>query len=105
MKYVKKLKFQWGMTSNAILINDDVAHKLFESGMRTISVSIDGLKETHDRIRQLPGAYEKAINGINALIRHGGFKEIQVTTVINHNNINELDEMYEIFKNMDIDSW
>ncbi len=105
MSYAKKLGFNWGMTSNGTLITDEVAHKLYEAGMKTISVSIDGLPETNDRFRRTKGGYDLAMKGLNALINHGGFNHIQVTTVVSKYNIDELDRLYEIFCDIDIDSW
>lgn len=105
MSYAHMLGFKWGMTSNGTLITPEVANKLYEAGMSTISVSIDGLEETHDAFRQTPGGYRKAMEGIQNLINVGKFKAIQVTTVVTHQNIGELDALYEIFDKMDIDSW
>ena len=105
MEIADKLGFKWGMTSNATLINDEVARDLRRVGMGTISVSIDGLEETHDAFRQTPGGYKKAMNGIESLIRTGGFQAVQVTTVVTHQNIGQLDELFKIFNEMDIDSW
>ena len=105
MNYAHKLGFSWGMTSNGTLIDKECAHKLKEAGMRTISISIDGLEKTHDEFRRTPGGYQKAMRGINNLIEEGGFKHIQVTTVVTHKSIKELDELYKIFDKMDIDSW
>ncbi|MCQ2469305.1 MAG: radical SAM protein [Ruminococcus sp.] len=105
MEIADKLGFKWGMTSNATLINDEVARDLRRVGMGTISVSIDGLEETHDAFRQTPGGYKKAMNGIESLLRVGGFQAVQVTTVVTHQNIGQLDELFKIFNEMDIDSW
>ena len=105
MAYAHELGYNWGMTSNAVLIDREAARKLRETGMKTISVSIDGLRETHDAFRRTPGAYDGAMRGIQNLIDEGGFKHIQVTTVINHGNMDELDELYEIMCGLDIDSW
>ena len=105
MGFAKSLGFRWGMTSNATLIDAEVASGLYRTGMGTISVSIDGLRETHDRLRGLTGAYDRAMSGIEALIKQGGFKHIQVTTTVNHENISELPELFEILKELDIDSW
>lgn len=105
MNYANKLGYIWGMTSNGTLITDEVAKKLQKCGMRTIAVSIDGLEETHDILRGRKGAYEKAISGINDLIKNGSFEHIQITTVIKHQNINELPMMFEILMNIGIDSW
>lgn len=105
MSYAHSLGFNWGMTSNATLIDDEAARRLYECGMKTVSVSIDGIQSTHDALRGWKGAFDAAMKGINALIRHGGFRHIQITSVINHRNYGELSEMFEIFQNMDIDSW
>lgn len=105
LSYANSLGFSWGMTSNATLIDKDCARKLRETGMRTISISIDGLPETHDDFRRSPGGYARAMRGLNFLIEEGGFKSIQVTTVVTHKSIKELDALYEIFNEIDIDSW
>jgi len=100
-----ELGFEWGMTSNATLIDDNVARELKRTGMATISVSIDGLESTHDEFRRTPGGYSRAMSGIESLIRTGGFESVQVTTVVTHKSIRELDELFKIFNEMDIDSW
>ncbi|MGN0638412.1 MAG: radical SAM protein [Huintestinicola sp.] len=105
MGYAHSLGFRWGMTSNGTLIDGDIAHRLYECGMGTVSISIDGLRETHDSFRRTKGGYDAAMKGLNALISHGGFKHIQVTSVIHKQNIAELEELYEIMCGLDIDSW
>lgn len=105
MDYANKLGYRWGMTTNASLIDDDVAKRLHEVGMKTVSVSIDGLRDTHDELRGRKGAYDLAIRGINALAKVGKFQNIMVTTVVNHRNIGELPELFEIMKGLEIDSW
>ena len=103
--YAHELGYRWGMTTNATLITGEVAHRLAEAGMRTVSVSIDGLRETHDRLRGLAGGYDAAMKGIQNLIDENTFQNIQVTTVVNHENIGELDELFLVMDGLDIDSW
>ena len=105
MGYAHAQGFRWGMTSNATLITPEVARRLAEVGMGTISVSIDGLRETHDRLRGLVGGYDRAMAGIQNLLDVGTFHAVQVTTVVNHANINELDELFALMDGLDIDSW
>ncbi len=105
MAAAHELGFRWGMTSNATLIDDSTARELKRVGMGTISVSIDGLEETHDAFRRTPGGWHRAMNGIESLLRVGGFRHVQVTTVVTHQNIGQLDELYKIFNEMAIDSW
>lgn len=105
MSYAHELGFKWGMTSNAILITPEVAQMLKRCGMNTISVSIDGLPETHDKIRGLKGAYQRAMDGIQNLIDLQFVDQIMITTVVNHQTIGELEPLYEILCDVDIDSW
>ena len=105
MEYARDLGFRWGMTSNATLITPQVAERLARAGMGTVSVSIDGLPATHDRLRGTPGGYERALAGIQNLLDVGAFRAVQVTTVVNHESIGELDELFGIMDGLDIDSW
>lgn len=103
--YAHSLGFHWGMTSNGTLINDETAARLKECGMGTVSISLDGMKGSHDAFRQTPGGWEAAVRGINALIDADAFKEVQVNTVVHKGNIDELEELYEYLCGVDIDSW
>lgn len=105
MAYANGLGFRWGMTTNATLIDEAVARKLHACCMKTVSVSIDGLEATHDRLRGCKGAFAGAMRGIHALLDNGGFQHVQVTTVVNHQNIGELPALFELMCGMDIGSW
>ncbi|MBQ6042239.1 MAG: radical SAM protein [Oscillospiraceae bacterium] len=105
MGIAHELGFKWGMTSNGTLITEEVARKLKEVGMGTISISLDGLPETHDAFRRTPNGWKRAMDGIMNLLKVGGFQAVQVTTVCSHKSIQELDALYEILKQVDIDSW
>ena len=105
MEHAREAGFHWGMTSNATLVTPEIARRLAETGMGTISVSIDGLRETHDALRGLVGAYDRAMAGIQNLIDTNAFQNVQVTTVVNHANLEQLDELFTIMDGLDIDSW
>lgn len=105
MNYAKELGFKWGMTSNGILIDKECAKKLHAAGMQTISISVDGLRETHDWFRQLDGSYDRTMEGIHNLIEENGFNHVQITTVVHHRNISELEEMYKEFRKTGVRSW
>ncbi|MBR3887534.1 MAG: radical SAM protein [Clostridia bacterium] len=105
MKYAKSLGFEWGMTTNGILLDDENIQKCKEAGMCTISISIDGLKDTHDEFRGVPGSYEKIIENIKKLKAASFVDHIQVTTVFNKSNIDQLESLYPIMKDLKLDSW
>lgn len=100
-----ELGFHWGMTTNGILLNDENISKLKKANMETISISIDGLEETHDEFRGVPGSYNTIINNIKKLKEANFVKHIQVTTVFHKKNINQLNELYNVMLNLKLDSW
>lgn len=106
MEYAtNELGFHWGMTTNGILLNEENIQKLKKANMSTISISIDGLEETHDKFRGVSGSYKTIINNIKKLRKADFAKHIQVTTVFHKENINELDELYNIMVELNLDSW
>lgn len=105
MSYAKKLGFSWGMTSNGILIDDETAHRLAAAGMKTVSISIDGLPETHDWFRQRKDSCEAAMNGVRALVKRPEFAHVQVTTVVHKRSLSELSALYDILSRENLGSW
>lgn len=99
------LGYRWGMTTNGTLVTRDVARRLAACGMRTVSVSVDGLPATHDRFRGRAGSFEEAMTGMRNLAAQGSFAHVQITTVVHAQNIAELDALFELFADEPIDSW
>ena len=73
--------------------------------MYSVSVSIDGLKETHEKFRRVPGSYEKILKGIELMQKEPSIKVVQVTTCVNKKNIDELDALYKQFLDMGVKYW
>lgn len=105
MKYAIELGYRWGMTTNGMLINDEVLDKMNVTNMETISISIDGLKETHESFRKVPNSFDRIIENIKKLQKMPTVKIIQITTVANKKNIDELEELYELLKRIGIKYW
>ena len=105
MEYASSLGFGWGMISNGYLANDETVKKAQKAGMKTLDISIDGIGEIHDRFRNMPGSYEKAINTVK-LFRDANFLEtIRITSTINRNNIDFLEQMHDVFFGLKIPEW
>ena len=102
--YANKLGFNWGMTSNGTLITKDVAKRLKETGMKTVSISVDGLEETHDEFRRTKGGFKRTIEGVKNLLEQD-FNSVQVTTVVTKKNISQLDSLFDLMCELDVDSW
>jgi len=105
MGYATSLGFNWGLMTNGFLINEEKIEKMKESGLKTLSMSIDGIGDIHDEFRNKKGAYKKAMNSIKLLVESTFLENLQVTTVIHKKNFDSLEEMYKHFSATGIDSW
>ena len=59
-----KLEYHWEMTTNGILINESNIDKMKKTGMTTVSISLDGLEQSHDEFRGVKSSYSKIIENI-----------------------------------------
>ena len=105
MEYVNELGFPWGMTSNGMLINEDIVKRMVETNMYSISISIDGLESTHEEFRKVPRSFKKIINGIKLMQQEPSIKDIQITTCVNKKNINQLEDLYNLMLELNIKDW
>jgi heme d1 biosynthesis radical SAM protein NirJ len=65
--------FYTGLSTNGTLIDAAVADRLAATGFDYVGVSLDGLRETHDRFRRRPGAFDRSLAGVR-LARDRGVK-------------------------------
>ena len=100
-----QLGFRWGITTNGLLMDDKVIEQMKKTNLGTMSISIDGVEETHDKFRGVKGGFAKTIKNIKKLQADKFLRAFQITTVINKLNINELDELYKIMEDLEVDSW
>lgn len=87
--------------SNGLLVDENTIEKLRKIEPKAISISIDGAKrETHDRIRQIKGSYEKCIQVISDFKKVG--INTTVVTSVNKLNFQELPELKAMLLNKGI---
>ena len=76
-----------------------------ETNMKTVSISIDGPKDIHESFRKVPGGFDKLIKGIKLMQKCPTIVDLQVTTCVNKKNIDHLDEIYRIIKEIGVKDW
>jgi len=83
------------MGTNGTLITPDITKKMQDSGIKRVSISLDGYtRESHDAFRQVDGAFDRAIKGI-AYLKERGI-EFQINTTITKYNLFELEGIFEL---------
>ncbi len=77
------------MAPNGTLVTAGMASKMVESGIKRISISLDGASsQTHDRFRGVPGAFDGALRGIKAA-REAGL-DFQINTTVTQTNLDQI---------------
>jgi radical SAM protein with 4Fe4S-binding SPASM domain len=103
------LGIETNLITNGILLTPDIADCCVDTGISWLSISIDGLMDTHDSIRLYPkgihrgSTFRKAFEAL-ALSRSKGLKT-SVITHINGRNITEIEELHRLLGIIPIDGW
>lgn len=95
VRHAKAQAITPALATNGTLIDAGVAQRIGESGIARVAVSLDGATaHVHDKLRQLPGAFERAIEGISHLREQGVPFQINITlTKQNHQQLNDVYEL------------
>ena len=66
-RHASERGIQVGIGSNGTLIDEAIAKKMLDAGIRSVAISIDGADpETHDSFRGKRGAFDEALRGADA---------------------------------------
>lgn len=90
------------MLSNGLLINHQVALELKDAGIKAIGIPIDSVyPEAHDKLRNVPGTFEKAVAAIHACLDMD--LELVVTTMALKDTFNEIPKRMEFLESLGVD--
>lgn len=92
-----------GMTTGGYGITLDTAHRMKAAGIQVVSVSVDGLEATHDRIRGKQGSWKWAFQTMSNLKEAG--IPFGCNTQINRLSAPEFPQIYEHLRDAGIFAW
>ena len=96
--------YPWGMVTNGYLLTQTRLHSLLNSGLRSITVSLDGLQESHNWLRNNPKSFQKAMDAITLLPYIPDLK-YDVVTCVYPENVMELEQLKELLIKTGIQNW
>jgi radical SAM enzyme (rSAM/lipoprotein system) len=100
-----KREFPWGIVTNGYGLTPERLQELLNSGLRSITVSFDGLTpETHDWLRGKKGSWERAKNAIAMIASIKDFT-YDVVTCVNKRNIGDLEEIKKLLIRLGVKQW
>ena len=97
--YTKSFGIVPALATNGTMIDVAIAQKIADSGIVRVAVSLDGATaEVHNRLRQLEGSFEQAIEGIKQL--HEKSVPFQINITLTKHNAEQLADIYELVKSL-----
>jgi len=88
------------ISTNGTLITQKMARTLKEIGLSYVGISLDGMEAINDHFRGVPGAYNKAMQGIRNS-QEAGIK-VGLRFTINKANVQEIPSIFDLLEEMDI---
>jgi len=101
--HAKDMGFYVGLSSNGTLINEDNIDAIAAVGYDYVGVSLDGLRDTHDRFRRKTGSFDAALRGIR-LCREAGIK-VGLRFTLTQDNAGDLPGLLQLMDEEDVDKF
>lgn len=91
------------MTTGGRQLDLEKARAAKAAGLAAISVSVDGLEATHDRLRAAEGSFQAAMRALDAT-REAGLR-VHANTQISQHNLAEIPAVYEAIRARGAKAW
>ena len=102
---ISALGFPWGMVTNGFAMTKEAIEKCRATGMHTITVSIDGLKDDHNWLRRNEGSFDRALGALRALRDKPFLSSLEVATSVSRRVIDKLPDIYAFIEKEGIRDW
>lgn len=101
--YLRDLGISTTILTNGLVIRPDIISQIKDAGISKVGMSLDGLEQTHDRIRGRRGSFEHVIRCIK-MVMEAKLPFIVITTV-NALNIHELPAILRLLQSLGVRCW
>ena len=102
-RYATDKGIRVALATNGTLVTKDVARMIVDSGVKRVSISLDGADAlTHDTFRGIPGAFDAAVYGLRNLKALG--MSVQINMTIARHNARQLPQVLDLAKSLGADA-
>ena len=96
--------YPWGMVTNGMLLTKEKLNALLNSGLRSVTVSLDGNEHDHNFMRQNPQSWQRAFNAISLIAKVEGLV-FDVASCITPHSLDGLDELKQRLFDIGVKDW
>ncbi len=91
------------ITNGWMLHRESVCDRLAEARLSIVGVSMDGLADAHDGLRNRPGSFDRIVRGIRLLRERE--VPVAVSTVVTRQSLEQLDALHALLRDLDVAVW
>ncbi|MBF8269155.1 MAG: radical SAM protein [Gammaproteobacteria bacterium] len=102
-KRAKAMGFYVGLSSNGTLINESNIAAIAAMDYDYVGISIDGIRETHDRFRRKQGAFDASIHALDLCQQHRIKTGMRFT--LTQDNVQDLPQLLNLMVEKNIDKF
>jgi heme d1 biosynthesis radical SAM protein NirJ len=99
----RDMGFYVGLSTNGTLIDAKNIDTIAEVGYDYVGISIDGKRETHDKFRRKPGAFDASMAGIRLCREHD--IKVGLRFTMTEDNAVELPDMLQLMQDEDVNKF
>jgi radical SAM protein with 4Fe4S-binding SPASM domain len=102
--YGTKLGLRMCLATNGALVNDEICRNIISSGIRIVSLSLDGATaDTHDNFRAQAGAFDGVMHAAGLFKKHG--IEFIINSSFTKRNQTEIPKIHDVAKKLGATAW
>jgi AdoMet-dependent heme synthase len=102
-RYATDKGLRVALATNGTLVTKHVARMIADAGVKRVAISLDGADAaTHDAFRNIPGAFDAAVQGLRNLKAIG--MSVQINMTIARHNAKQLPQVLELAKSLGADA-
>lgn len=103
-KELYKREYPWGMVTNGMLLTEERLKSLLNAGLRSVTISLDGMEEDHNWMRGHEDSFANVMRAINLLSQTKNIKW-DIVTCVNGRNIHYLPELKDMLCKNGVRKW
>jgi radical SAM additional 4Fe4S-binding domain len=97
--------YPWGMVSNGLAMTKEKLDSLLDSGLRSVTISLDGLEDTHNIMRGNKQSFMNAFNAIKLLVSKGDELIFDVVTCVTSETFSQLHDLKKLLIDNGVKRW
>ncbi|BAB59994.1 cofactor biosynthesis protein [Thermoplasma volcanium GSS1] len=104
MKYLKDAEIPFSVSPAVTeMLTDERIKSFLEFGVSSVSISLDGMKDVHEKVRGVPGVFDDTVRVVEKLIKEG--IPMQINTVVMRSTVNDLPKVLKLILDKSVKVW